>query len=38
MKDITAKEKEDSLLMAIKMVLETMQILTLPGPWILIRF
>lgn len=31
MKDITAKEKENSLLMAIKVILETIRILTLPG-------
>jgi len=31
MKDITEKEKEDSLLMARKVILETIRILTLPG-------
>ena len=38
MKDITEKEKENSLLLAIKVILETIRILTLPGLWILIRF
>ena len=38
MKDITEKEKEDSLLMARNVILETIRILTLPGLWILIGF
>ncbi len=37
MKDVTEKEKENSLLMAIKVILETVRILTLPGFWILKR-
>ena len=38
MKNITEKEKENSLLLTIKVILEIIRIVTLPGLWILIRF